>query len=236
MKLEKPGQTRAFILLMVSLLLSGFPFFSAFADGKKKDHHDGRDKHYSQEEKEREEEDDGKGENGEKIIGHQREGGRYYSERDNDDIKGKERNEKEKGDEITGFVAAGLFGLANLSTIFSTLSRYLIRLHGSREAFKNALLAFNRFQHRHLRKFHYLLNIAAIAVASLHWYLSESPSIAFQQVGMVLAIFLGFSGIMIKYRLLPQLLHRGLFNLHTSLFMAFAALILLMVGHLFIDD
>jgi len=98
------------------------------------------------------------------------------------------------------------------------------------------LLAFNRFQHRHLRKFHYLLNIAAIAVASLHWYLSESPSIAFQQVGMVLAIFLGFSGIMIKYRLLPQLLHRGLFNLHTSLFMAFAALILLMVGHLFIDD
>jgi hypothetical protein len=236
MKLKMPGQARPLLWLMVFSLLNGFPFFPAFAEGESQEHHKKSGEHHSRTEKEDEKADDEKEGNGEKNHGHHREGESHYSERDKDDIEGKERNEKEKGDEVTGFIAAGLFGLANLSAIFSILSRNTIRLIGSREAFKNALLAVNRFQQKHLRRFHYLLNIAAIAVASLHWYLSESASVAFQQVGMVLAIFLGFSGIMIKHRLLPQLLHRGLFYLHASLFMAFTALTLLVAGHAFIDD
>ena len=236
MELKKPGGIRAYILLMVCLLLNGIAFFPALADGEKQDHHKGRNEHYSRAEKEGEVENDGKERDREKSRGHHREGGRHYSERDDDEKNGKERNEKEKGDEVTGFIAAGLFGFANLSVIFSILSRYATRLLGSREAFKNALLAFNRFQQKHLRRYHYLMNIAAIAIASLHWYLSESASISFQQLGMVLAVFLGFSGIMIKYRLAPQLLHRGLFKFHTSLLMPLAVLALVVGGHVLIDD
>ena len=144
-----------------------------------------------------------------KAVGNIEKGGAHYSKRDDSEKNGKERNEKETGDEFTGFVAAGLFGLANLSVIFNILSRYATRLLGSREAFKNAVLAFNRFQQKHLRRYHYLLNIAAIAIASWHWYLSESASISFQQLGMVLAVFLGFSGIHHQIPACPQVASSG---------------------------
>ena len=236
MELKKPGGIRAYIFLMGCLLLNGIAFFPALADGEKQDHHKGRNEHNSRAEKEGEVENDGKEPDREKSRGHHREGGRHYSERDDDEKNGEERNEKEKGDEVTGFIAAGLFGFANLSVIFSIPSRYATRLLGSREAFKNALLAFNRLQQKHLGRYHYLMNIAAIAIASLHWYLSESGSISFPQLGMVLAVFLGFSGIMIKYRLVPQLFHRGLFKLHTNLIMPLAVLALIVGGHVLIDD
>jgi hypothetical protein len=170
---KEAGRIKASILLMACLLLNGIAFFPAFADGEKQDHYKGRDEHYSRAEKEGEDEDDGKERNREKSRGHHKEGGEHYSERDDDDKNGKERNEKEKSDEVTGFITAGLFGLANLSTIFSTLSRSITPLVGGRKSFKNALLVFIRFQQEQLRRYHYLPNIAAIAVASLHWYLSE---------------------------------------------------------------
>ena len=236
MELKKAGRIRASILIIACLMLNSIAFFPAFADGERQDHHKGRDEHYSRIEKESEVENDGKERDREKNRGQHREGGSNYSNRGDSEKNGKERNEKETGDEFTGFVAAGLFGLANLSVIFNILSRYAIRLLGSREAFKNAVLAFNRLQQKHLGRYHYLMNISAIAIASLHWYLSESFSISFQQLGMVLAVFLGFSGIMIKYRLVPQLFHRGLFKLHTSLFMPLAVLALIVSGHVLIDD
>jgi hypothetical protein len=216
MELKKAGRIEASILLMTCLLLNGIAFFPAFADGEKQDHYKGRDEHYSRAEKERR--------------------GGHYSERDDDDKNRKERNEKEKGDEVTGFIAAGLFFLANLSSIFGILSRYATRLPVGKEAFKNASLSFNRFQQKHLRRYHYLLNIAAIVIASLHWYLSKSAAVSLHQWGMGLSIFLVFSGIMIKYRLAPQLLHRGLFKFHTSLFMSLAAIALVVSGHVLIDD
>jgi hypothetical protein len=232
MKSKMPGQARLVICLIVFPFLSSFSFLPAFAEEERQKHHEKSGEHHSRPEKEDEEVDDEKEGNGEK---HQ-ERGSHSSARDNEDIKGKERNEKEKGDEATALIAAGIFGLANLSAIFGILCRYALRLLGRRESYKNAFLTLNRFRQKHLRRFHYFLNIAAIAVASLHWYLSESVSFAFQQFGMILAFFLCLSGIMIKYRLLPQLLHRGLFNLHTSLFISLAALILLAAGHAFIDD
>ena len=235
MKSKMPGQARLVICLIVFLFLSSFSFLPAFAEEERQEHHNNIGGPYSKIEKGREGEDD-RGENGKRNRGHNSGGEKHYSEGDHEGVKDKERNEKEKGDEVTGFVAASLFVLANLSAIFSILYRYALRLLGRRESIKNAFLTLNRFQQKHLRRFHYFLNIAAIAVASLHWYLSEFASFAFQQLGLILTIFLCFSGIIIKYRLLPQLLHRGIFNLHTSLFISLAALILLAAGHAFIED
>jgi hypothetical protein len=236
MELKRPGGIIAYILLLVCLLPSGIAFFPALADGEKQGPHKGRDEYRSRGEKGAEEEDDRKERSREKSSGDYKESARHYSERDDDDKNGEKRNEKDKGDEVTGFIAAGLFCLANLSTIFSILSRYATRLPVGKEAFKNASWSFKRFQQMHLRRYHYLLNIAAIAIASLHWYLSKSAAVYFQQWGMLLTIFLVFSGIMVKYRFAPQLLHRGLFKFHTSLFMSLAAIALVVSGHVLIDD
>jgi hypothetical protein len=236
MELKRPGGIRAYIFLLVCLLPSGIAFFPALADGEKQDPHRGRDEHRSRGEKEGQEEDDRKKRSGEKSPGDYKEWARHYSERDDDDKNEEERNEKDKGDEVTGVIAAGLFCLANLSAIFSILSRYANPLTVGMEAFKNAWLSFNRSQQKHLRRYHYLLNIAAIAIGSLHWYLSKSAAISFQQWGMGLSILLVFSGIMVKYRFAPQLLHRGLFRFHTSLFMSLAAIALVVSGHVLIDD
>jgi hypothetical protein len=236
MELKRPGGIRVYILLLACLLPSGIAFFPALADGEKQDPHKGRDEHHFRAEKENEGEDGGKERNREKSRGYNKGEGGHYSERDDDDKNGEKRNEKDKGDEVTGLIAAGLFCLANLSAIFSILSRYATRLPVGKEAFKNASLSFKRFQQKHLRRYHYLLNIAAIAIASLHWYLSKSAAVSLQQWGMGLSIFSVFSGIMIKYRLAPQLLHRGLFKFHTSLFMSLAAIALVVSGHVLIDD
>ena len=236
MELKKAGRIRASILLIACLMLNSIAFFPAFADGERQDHHKGRDEHYSRIEKESEVENDGKERDREKNRGQHREGGSNYSNRGDSEKNGKERNEKETGDEFTGFVAAGLFGLANLSVIFNILSRYATRLLGSREAFKNAVLAFNRFQQKHLRRYHYPLNIAAIGIASWHWYLSENASISFQQLGVVLAIFLGFLGILIKYRLAPRSLHPAILKFHASILVTLAMSFLVVGGHVLIDD
>ena len=236
MESKKPGGIRAYFLLMGCLLLNGIAFSPALANGEKQDHHIGRKEHYSRIDKEGKVENDGKERGREKSRGQHREGGSHYYKRDGNEKNGKERNEKETGDEFTGFVAAGLFGLANFSVIFNILSRYATRLFGSREAFKNALLAFNRLQQKHLRRYHYLMNIAAIAIASWHWYLSESASISFQQLGMVLAVFLGFSGILIKYRLAPRSLHPAILKFHASILVTLAMSFLVVGGHILIDD
>jgi hypothetical protein len=162
-----------------------------------------------------------------------------FAERDEDedeDKNGQEMNKKEKGDEVTGFIAAGLFGLANLPTLFSSLSRSLTPFVGDRKSFKNALSVFIRFQQKYLRRYHYLLNIAAIAVASFHWYLSEHASLSALQFGLVLAIFLGFSGVIIKYRFAPNSFHPAIFKFHASILVTLAMSFLVVGGHLLMDD
>jgi hypothetical protein len=236
MELKKAGRMKASIFMMAGLLLNVIALLPAFADGKKQDHHKARDEHYSKAEKEGEDEDDGKERNREKSRGHHKEGGGHDSEREDGDKNGKER--KEKGDEVTGFIAGGLFGLANLSTLFSALSRSLTPFVGGRKSFQNALFVSIRFQQKHLRRYHYLPNIAAIAVASLHWYLSECASLSFslQQWGMVLAILLGFSGIITKYRLAPKSLHPAIFKFHSSFLVTLAMSFLVVGGHPLMDD
>ncbi len=236
MELKKPRRIRAYVVLITCLLLNVISFIPAPADGEKQDRRKGQDEHYSGAKKASEGEDDGNERNREKSRDHHKGWGGHYSARDEDDKNGKERNEKEKGDEVTGFISAGLFGLANLSAIFNILSRYAIRLLGSKESFKSALLGFNRFQHKHLQRYHYPLNVAALATASLHWYLSEYSSISFQQLGTVLAIFLGFSGILIKYGLAPRSLHPAIYKFHASILATLAMSFLVVGGHALIED
>ncbi|MDH4265393.1 MAG: hypothetical protein OEW45_07120 [Deltaproteobacteria bacterium] len=119
--------------------------------------------------------------------------------------------------------------------IFNYLRGVIYQDRG-RKSFKNALLVFIRFQQNNLRRYHYLPNIAAIAVSSLHWYLSEYASLSFQQLGMVLAIFLGFSGIITKYRLAPKSLHPVIFKFHASILVTLAMSFLVVGGHVLIDD
>jgi hypothetical protein len=236
MELKKAGGMKDPILLMVFFLLTVVTLLPTFADGKKQDHHKERYEHYSRADKDGDNEGDRKERKGEKSRGHHKEGAGHDSERDDDDKNGKGRKEKEKGDEVTGFIAAGLFGLANLSTLFSTLSRSLTPFAGGRKSFQKALFVFIRFQQKHLRRYHYLPNIAAITVASLHWYLSECASLSFQQWGMVLVILLGFSGIITKYRLAPKSLHPALFKFHSSILVTLAMSFLVVGGHVFMDD
>lgn len=155
--------------------------------------------------------------------------------REEKEEKGEEEKERE-GDDFTGDVAAMIFGVGNVNVLLSIVLRTLSRSPLIGLTLKDSILALNRYQQRHIRRFHYILNPLAAATVSLHWYLSYCSVLTFQQWGTALAIFLMISGLIIKYRLAPQSLRLRLFQIHTSPLILLTVVALVFLGHIFTDD
>lgn len=215
---------RTLVIILVYTLINAIMAHHVFADEEKNITGKGRGEKHFREEKEsenkKEEEEDENDEEEEKE----------------ETIRERDEAEEQEGDELTGDVAAVLFGLGNANVLLSIVLRALSQAPLTGLTLKDTVLALNRHQQRHLRRFHYILNPLAAGTASLHWYFSKCGTLTFQQWGTALAILLAISGLIIKYRLVPQSLRQRLFQLHTSPLILLTAVALVFFGHIFTDD
>lgn len=149
----------------------------------------------------------------------------------------REKEDKEKkGHELSGIIAAGFFVAANAAAVIGIVVRVLIRSTVIGQSAKDGASALIRFQQRYIRTYHYILNLLAAGVALLHWFLSKCSSLPLQQWGTAMAILWVISGVILKYRLVRQSLHRRLFQIHTSLYLPLALVSLIFLGHILMDD
>lgn len=140
-----------------------------------------------------------------------------------------DKNEK-KGDELTGYIAAVLFGMANVATAIGISARAMSRTARFGKTAKAIAVAVIR-----LRRCHYILNLSAAGVAMLHWFLSKCGVLSLQKWGMVMAVFIVITGVLVRYRIAPQPLQRRLFQIHTNLYVAMIVLTLVVFGHIMTD-
>jgi hypothetical protein len=140
-----------------------------------------------------------------------------------------------EGDEFSGQIAACLLIVANLPVAVSILIKGAIRFISPGEKSKGALANFNRFQKKHLMRFHYYLNPAIVGVGVWHYMSSRCLSTPLPEWGLFLMVGATVSGIINKYRLCPKVLRAGVHRIHTQP-MIFAAMILVLTaGHLIAD-
>jgi hypothetical protein len=142
---------------------------------------------------------------------------------------------KDDGNELTGQLAAWIFGAANITVGFGLLSRILIRRFQDKNQFIDRIRRFNRFQKRHLLPVHYFLNPLALLVAITHFSLSACRSSLLPEWGLAIMAVITGIGAMVKFKKSPQGLRKYVYKLHTSPFPLFLLLTILLIGHQLFD-
>lgn len=142
---------------------------------------------------------------------------------------------KDHGNEGTGLAAAWILGAANFTVALSLLIKGSNRLLPLKAQNMEQLARFNRFQKKHLMKLHFFLNPLGVGIAFSHWILSHCRSTSLPEWGLIcMSIFVGL-GVMIKFKLSPKSLRKGIYNLHTHPVFPIVALSILLVGHSMVD-
>jgi len=142
---------------------------------------------------------------------------------------------KDEGNELTGQLAAWIFGAANITVGFGLLSRILIRRFQEKNQFVDRIRRFNRFQKRHLLPVHYFLNPVALLLATTHFSLSACRSSALPEWGLAIMAVITGIGAMVKFKKSPQGLRKYVYKLHTNPFPLFLLLTVLLIGHQLVD-
>ena len=153
------------------------------------------------------------------------------SERDRSSIFEKH----DEGNETAGQIAAWLLVAGNLPVLLSVLIKWINRFAPITTGFKNALYGFNRFQKKHLMRFHYLLNPVVLGIALWHWLSSRCKSTAMPEWGLIVMVGLIVLGLIMKLGLCPKPLRKGLYRLHTQPLVFAAMVTVLTIGHLIVD-
>ncbi len=141
----------------------------------------------------------------------------------------------DEGNETAGQIAAWLLVAANLPVALSVLIKWTNRYAPIPTGLKNALSGFNRFQKKHLMRFHYLLNPVVLGIALWHWLSSRCQSTAMPEWGLMVMVGLTALGLIMKLGLCPKPLRKGLYRLHTQPLVFAAMLTVLTIGHLIVD-
>jgi hypothetical protein len=141
----------------------------------------------------------------------------------------------DKGHESTGQTAAWLFGVANLTVALSILSKAVKRFIPLSPEVQTAIMNFNRFQKKYLMRFHYLLNPAAVSFGLLHWLLSRCGSTAFPEWSLLGLSLLAGLGMVMKFKLSPRQLRKGIYTIHSHPVILPAIIIMLIIGHMSMD-
>ncbi|MEJ2658303.1 MAG: hypothetical protein P8012_14100, partial [Desulfobacterales bacterium] len=102
--------------------------------------------------------------------------GAYYKRHENitehhdhDDHNRRRIKKDDEGNETTGQTAAWLLVAANLTASLSILIKGTNRLLPLSSQMKSSLKNFNHLQKKHLMRFHYVLNPAALGIAFFHF-------------------------------------------------------------------
>jgi hypothetical protein len=141
----------------------------------------------------------------------------------------------DEGNETTGQIAAWLLAAANLTVALSILSKTATRFIPLRPEVRSALADFNRFQKKHLMRFHYLLNPAAMSFALLHWLLSRCRSNSFPEWSLVSFCLLAGLGLVMKFKLSPPALRKSIYALHSHPLVLPCIILVLIIGHASMD-
>jgi len=144
-------------------------------------------------------------------------------------------NRKDEGNETAGQIAAWLLFAANLPVILSVLIKWTNRFALSSTKLKNALIGFNRFQKKHLMRFHYVINPMVLGIALWHWLSSRCRSTALPEWGLIVMVGLIVLGLIMKFGLCPKQLRRSVYQLHTQPLVLVVMVTVLTIGHLIVD-
>ncbi|MEJ5347781.1 MAG: hypothetical protein WHS46_03725 [Desulfosoma sp.] len=144
-----------------------------------------------------------------------------------------ERYREDHGNETSGRMAAWLLASANLPVTGTVLTRWFLRKKRTIGSQKRARALYTWF--KDLMPFHYVLNAAAIAMALIHFRLSWCLSTNIPEWAILLVTFLGTTGIVIKFRILPHSMVRWVRSFHTNPLVVVLVFALLFLGHRYLD-
>ena len=141
----------------------------------------------------------------------------------------------DKGDEFTGQFAAWIFAAANLPVALSLIFRRVKDLALISMETKERIKFFNKFQKKHLMRFHYFLNPLAIIIAFLHFSLSSCRTSSLPDWGLTAASTLSLFGVLVKFAVLPKRFRKTIYKIHTSPVPFGLACVLILIGHSIVD-
>lgn len=141
----------------------------------------------------------------------------------------------DEGNEAAGQMAAWLLAAANLPVVLSVLIKWNNKVVPMGNGLKDTLARFNRFQKKHLMRFHYLLNPVVLGIALWHWLSSRCKSTAMPEWGLIVMVGLIALGLIMKLGLCPKPLRKGFYRLHTQPLVFAAMVTVLTIGHLIVD-
>jgi len=147
---------------------------------------------------------------------------------------GLDGEEDGEGDEVTGQAAAWTLGLSILTVAFSLLGRTIIRYNRLQVATKHRINRFNLTQKKYLMPLHYFLSPMALLLGVTHWFLSSCRTTSLPEWGLGMMAFCVGSGAIMKLKLAPPCLRKGIGRLHMNLVIFSVLLILLVTGHLIV--
>jgi hypothetical protein len=153
---------------------------------------------------------------------------------DYEDQKRRRPKKEDEGNELTGQTAAWLLVAANLTVVLSILVKGVTRYFPLEPETKSTMKKFNRFQKKHLMRFHYVLNPSALCIAGLHFLLSSCGKSSLPEWGLLFATMMAFLGLIVKFKVAPKWMGRFICRLHTSPAVFAALILVLVVGHLIV--
>ncbi|ROQ92343.1 hypothetical protein [Desulfosoma caldarium] len=144
------------------------------------------------------------------------------------------KSQEDHGNENTGQMAAWLFAVANFPVAGTLLTRRFLLTKTSGNFQKTAGKIYSWLK-KDLMPYHYVLNTGAIIMALIHFRLSWCRSTSLPEWAVLLVTLLGLSGMILKFRLIPQPLIRKVRAIHTHPAVVVGVFGLLFLGHQFLD-
>jgi hypothetical protein len=163
---------------------------------------------------------------------------RYEAKKGNFDYtraNGRQIKKGDDGNEISGLTTAWLLVLANLTIVLSILLKAIIHYFPLEPGGKSSFRRLNRLQKKHLMRFHYVLNPAALVLGFFHFILSSCQSSSMPEWGLIMVSVMVFFGIILKFQLFPRKVGRLVYRLHTTPVLLILLVFSVVTGHQFVD-
>jgi len=135
------------------------------------------------------------------------------------------------GDEFTGEATAWLFGASTVPVGLDLIARTITRDAPLGERVKGFIRRANSVQRKYLMPFHTYLSVLALGLGILHLTLSSCVTNPLPELGLILSGILVASGLLFKWKAIPNTVRKALYQFHASLIVSGVLLAILFTGH-----
>jgi hypothetical protein len=139
------------------------------------------------------------------------------------------------GDEFTGEATALLFGASSAPVGLDLISRTITRHAPLGESVKGFIRRANSVQRKYLMPFHTYLSVLALGLGILHLTLSSCVTNPLPELGLILSGILVASGLLFKWKAVPNTVRKALYQFHACLIVSGVLLAILFAGHAVMD-